>query len=115
MEKQTNVWRVETTDEKKTWNWLIKADLKVEMEAMLCRAGTGNLNKLSKTDKTAQSPICKMCDKKKQYLRMYGQFVREIQETTDEKETCNWLKKADLKVEMEAMLWVLQEQAIWIN
>ena len=30
--------------------------------------------------------------------RMYGQFVREMPETTDEKETCNWLRKADLKV-----------------
>ena len=31
--------------------------------------------------------------------RMYGQFVRQIPETTDEKETWNWLRKADLEVE----------------
>ena len=29
---------------------------------------------------------------------MYGQFVREMLETTDEKETLYWLRKADLKV-----------------
>ena len=36
--------------------------------------------------------------------RMYGQFVGEIPETTDEKETWHWLRKADVKVETEAML-----------
>ena len=29
---------------------------------------------------------------------MYGQFVRKMPETTDEKETWYWLKRADLKV-----------------
>ena len=46
---------------------------------------------------------------------MYGQFVREIPETTVEKETCNWLRKADLKAETEAMLYAAQEQAIQTN
>ena len=31
--------------------------------------------------------------------RMHGQFVREMPETTDEKEAWNWPRKADLKVE----------------
>ena len=44
--------------------------------------------------------------------RIYGLFVREMLETTDEKETWNWLRKADLNVEMEAMLCAMQEQAI---
>ena len=44
--------------------------------------------------------------------RMYGQFVREMPETADEKETWYWLRKADLKVEIEAMLCAAQEQAI---
>ena len=35
--------------------------------------------------------------------RRYRQFVREIPETTDEKETWNWLRKADLKPEAKAM------------
>ena len=35
---------------------------------------------------------------------MYGQFVREMPETTDEKETWKWMRQADLKVETEAML-----------
>ena len=46
--------------------------------------------------------------------RMYGQFVREIPETID-KETGNWLRKVDLKVEMEAMSYTMQEQAIQTN
>ena len=33
-------------------------------------------------------------------------------ETTDEKETWYWLRKADLKVETEAMFCAAQEQAI---
>ena len=44
--------------------------------------------------------------------RMYRQFVREMPETTDEKETWNWLRKTDLKVETEAMLYAAQDQAI---
>ena len=47
--------------------------------------------------------------------RMYGQFVREMTETTDEKETWNWLRKADLKFEKEAMLCPAQEQVIRTN
>ena len=46
---------------------------------------------------------------------MYGQFVREMPETTVEKETWSWLIKADLKVETEAMLCAAQEQAIQTN
>ena len=46
---------------------------------------------------------------------MYGQFVREMPETTVEKETWCWLIKADLKVETEAMLCAAQEQAIRTN
>ena len=47
--------------------------------------------------------------------RMYGQFVREMPETTDEKETWCWLRKSDLKVETEAILCAAQEQAIRMN
>ena len=38
--------------------------------------------------------------------RIYEQFVREIPETTNEKQTWNRLRKGDLKVETEAMLCV---------
>ena len=41
--------------------------------------------------------------------------VREMPETKDEKDAWCWLRKADLKVETEAMLCVAQEQAIRIN
>ena len=57
----------ETTDEKEKWNWQRKAYLKVEMEAMLCatqeQAIQTNYVK-HKIDKTAQSPLFRMCDKK---------------------------------------------------
>ena len=46
---------------------------------------------------------------------MYGQFVREMPERTDEKETRKWIRKADLEVEIEAMLCAAQEQAIRTN
>ena len=46
---------------------------------------------------------------------MYGQFVREIPETRDEKEIWYWLRKADLKIEKEATLCTAQEQAIGTN
>ena len=47
--------------------------------------------------------------------RMYVKFVREMPETTDEKEIWYWLRKADLKVEREAVLHAAQEQAIQTN
>ena len=37
--------------------------------------------------------------------RMYVQFVREMLDTINEKESWNFLRKADLKVQMEAMLY----------
>ena len=30
---------------------------------------------------------------------MYGQFIREVPETIDERETWYWVRKPDLKVE----------------
>ena len=67
----------ETTDEKETWCWLRKAELKVEIKAMLC-AAQEQANKLCETirtnyvkhkiDKTAQSPLCRMCDKKSEAI-----------------------------------------------
>ena len=56
---------------KKTWNWLIKANLKVEMEAMLCatQENTIQANYVKhKIDKTAQSPLCRMCDEKSEII-----------------------------------------------
>ena len=47
--------------------------------------------------------------------RMYVQFVRKMPETTDEKEIWYWLRKADLKVERQAVLHAAQEQAIQTN
>ena len=49
-------------EEKETRNWLRKADLKVETEAMLCCAKTGNSK--HKIDKTNQLPPCRISEKK---------------------------------------------------
>ena len=55
-----------------------------------------------------------MREKKKLWKskRIYGQFVREMLETTDEKGTWNWLRKADTKFETENLLFARQEQTI---
>ena len=61
----------ETTDKKETWNWLRKANLKVETETMLCatqeQAIRTNYVK-HKIHKTAQSLLCRMCDKKSETI-----------------------------------------------
>ena len=58
-----------------------------------------------------------MREKKKLWKnkRMCGQFAKEMPETTDEIETWNWPRKANLKVETEAMSFATQEQAIRTN
>ena len=69
----------ETTDKKETWNWLRKANLKVETETMLCatqeEAIRTNYVK-HKIYKTAQSLLCKMCDKKSETI---SQIVGECE------------------------------------
>ena len=47
--------------------------------------------------------------------RMYGQFDREMPESTDEKKTWKWLRKADLKIQTESLLCAAQEQALRTN
>ena len=47
--------------------------------------------------------------------RMYGQFVREMPQSTDENKTWEWLRKADLKIHTESLLCAAQEQAIRTN
>lgn len=61
----------EKKDEKETWYWLRKASWnklkQVETEAMLCATQEQAIRTSyvkHKIDKTAQSPICRMCDKK---------------------------------------------------
>ena len=61
----------ETTDGKGTWYWLKKAGLKVETEAMLCATQEQTIrtnNVKHKIDKTAQPPLCRMCDKKSETI-----------------------------------------------
>ena len=51
--------------------WQRKADLKVETEAMLCAAQEEAIRTnyvKHKIDKTAQSPLCRMCDKKSETI-----------------------------------------------
>ena len=44
--------------------------------------------------------------------KMYGQFVREMQENVDKNKTWQWLSKCDLNIGTEALLCAAQEQAI---
>ena len=46
---------------------------------------------------------------------MYGQFVREIPESTDVKKTWEWLRKTDLKIQTESLLCAAQELALRTN
>ena len=46
---------------------------------------------------------------------MYGQFVREMPEETDEDLSWKWLVQGDLKVKTEATICVKQEQALRTN
>ena len=43
---------------------------------------------------------------------MHGQFLREMGEAVDKRETWRWLRKVDLKVETEALICAAQEQAL---
>ena len=62
----------ETKDEKGTWNWPRKTDLKVETEAMFCGVQEQIIRRnyvKHKIDKTSQSPRCRIYEKKvKKYL-----------------------------------------------
>lgn len=43
---------------------------------------------------------------------MYGQFIREMPETTDKVKTWSWMSRSDLKVTTEALICSAQEQAL---
>ena len=47
--------------------------------------------------------------------RMYGQFAREMPESVDKDRTWEWMRKSDLKVETEALIFAAQEQALRTN
>ena len=47
--------------------------------------------------------------------RLHGQFVREIPETTHVEKSWSWLRKADLKIQTEALIYAGQEQALRTN
>ena len=47
--------------------------------------------------------------------RLHGQLIREIAETTRVEESWSWLRKADLKIQTEALICAGQEQALRIN
>ena len=62
---------LKTTDEKETWYWPRKTALKVETEDMLCAAQEQAIRTnyvKNKIDKTAQSPLCRKCDKKSEII-----------------------------------------------
>ena len=46
---------------------------------------------------------------------MHSQFLREMGEGVDKRETWRWLRKADLKVETETLIYGAQEQELRTN
>ena len=46
---------------------------------------------------------------------MYGQFIRDMPESTDKEKPSVWLRKCDLKIRSEALICSAQEQAIRTN
>ena len=46
---------------------------------------------------------------------MYGQYVREIKGKSDLEQSWTWIWKSDLKVEIEALIFAAQEQALRTN
>ena len=58
----------------------------------------------------AQELKQKWCAKK-----IYEQFVKKMPEKVDQDRTWQWLSKSDLKIGTEALLCVVQEQAIRTN
>ena len=46
---------------------------------------------------------------------MYGQFIRDMPEGTDQEKSWLWLRKCDLKIPSEALICSAQEQAIGTN
>ena len=47
--------------------------------------------------------------------KMYGQLVREMPGDVDKERTWEWMRKSDLKVETEALIFAAQEQALRTN
>ena len=47
--------------------------------------------------------------------KMYGQFLREIDNGTDKLATWEWLRRSDLKIQTEALIFAAQEQALRTN
>ena len=71
-----------TTDEKEAWNLMRKAGLKVETKAMLCAAqkqATGTIYVKHKTDKTAQSWLCRMCNKSETISHIVSEYEKLAQ------------------------------------
>ena len=51
----------------------------------------------------------------KEGKKVQGQFLRGIPETTHVRETWSWLRKADSKIQTEALICAGQEQALRTN
>ena len=87
----------EKVDKDKTWNWLVRSDLKVETEALLCAAQEQAIRTnyvKHHIDKNIDNPLCRMCGKRgesvqhiiceceklaqKEYKRRHDNVARKI-------------------------------------
>ena len=58
---------LEIVDKDKTWNWLVRCDLKVETEALLCAAQEQAIRTnyvKHHIDKSIDDPLCRKCGKR---------------------------------------------------
>ena len=94
--------------EEKNLRWYVRNSV----EPLLESVKAAETIKYNDTVNKKEVKQCWMREKKELWKNkgMYGQFVREMPETTAEKETWYWLRKADLKFETETMLCATQEQ-----
>ena len=62
----------EKVDKNKTWDWLIRSDLKVEKEALLCAAQEQAIRTnyvKHHIDRSIENPLCRMCGKREESVQ----------------------------------------------
>ena len=86
--------------EQNSLGWYVKNSLEVLLQGVRATSVIRSEETVSKDEfKTSwNKEKLNSCKEK----RLHGQFVREIRETTQVKESWSWLRKADLKIQTEA-------------
>ena len=75
----------EQVDKNKTWNWLVRSDLKVDIDILLCAAQEQAIRTnyvKHHIDRSIESPLCRMCGKRGESVH----HIRSECETLAQKE-----------------------------